>query len=136
MVSRVSASRFWNRTKIMNYSYIFGTIFFTVYGQLILKWRINFYGALPKALFPRIQFLIKLLLDPYIFSGFISAFFASLCWMAAMTKFSLNHAYPFMGFNFIIVFFLSSFLFNESITILKVIGIILIVAGITIGSQG
>jgi multidrug transporter EmrE-like cation transporter len=120
----------------MNYSYILGTILFTVYGQLILKWRIGFYGAMPEQLSSKIKFLLKLFIDPYILSGFVSAFFASLCWMAAMTKFSLNHAYPFMGLNFVLVLLLSGFLFHESITILKVIGVILIVTGIIIGSQG
>jgi len=120
----------------MNYVYIFGTILFTVYGQLIIKWRIGFYGALPEPYLPKALFLLKLFFDPYILSGFISAFLASLCWMAAMTKFSLNHAYPFMGLNFVLILLLSGFLFHESITTLKVLGVILIVAGIVIGSQG
>lgn len=38
----------------MGYIYIFGTIFFTVYGQLILKWRIVQYGALPETLADKI----------------------------------------------------------------------------------
>jgi drug/metabolite transporter (DMT)-like permease len=109
---------------------------FTVYGQLILKWRISFYGALPEPLSSKILFLLRLIVDPYILSGFISAFLASLCWMAAMTKFSLNHAYPFMGLNFVFVLLLSGFLFHETINALKVIGIILVVIGIIIGSQG
>jgi multidrug transporter EmrE-like cation transporter len=120
----------------MNYSYIFGTILLTVYGQLILKWRISFYGALPEPFFSKMYFLFKLFFDPYILSGFISAFLASLCWMAAMTKFSLNHAYPFMGLNFVLVLLLSGYLFHETITVLKVIGIVFVVTGIIIGSQG
>jgi len=120
----------------MNYSYIFGTILFTVYGQLILKWRIGFYGALPEPFSVKILFLLRLLVDPYILSGFVAAFIASLCWMAAMTKFTLNHAYPFMGLNFVLVLLLSGFLFHETINTLKIIGIGLIVAGIIIGSQG
>ena len=31
----------------MGYIYIFGCIFFTVYGQLILKWRLSLKGAMP-----------------------------------------------------------------------------------------
>ena len=31
----------------MGYLYIMGTVMFTVYGQLILKWRIERYGSLP-----------------------------------------------------------------------------------------
>ena len=43
----------------MNYLYIVGTIFFTVYGQLVLKWRISGYGALPELFNEKIIFLFK-----------------------------------------------------------------------------
>ncbi|MEQ9067296.1 MAG: EamA family transporter [Gimesia chilikensis] len=120
----------------MNHFFILGTIFFTVYGQLILKWRISRYGELPDSLSDRIQFLFRLLLDGYILSGFIAAFIASLFWMAAMTKFHLSYAYPFMSLAFVLVMFLSAFFFNEPVTLAKTLGLALIVAGIIIGSQG
>lgn len=119
----------------MGYVYIFGTILFTVYGQLILKWRIASYGALPEMLSDKLLFLVKLLFDPYIFSGFASAFIASFFWMAAMTKFELSFAYPFMSGAFVLVFIFSVFLFNEPVTWQKVLGLILIVAGIIVTSR-
>lgn len=120
----------------MGYFYIFGTIFFTVYGQLILKWRINDYGALPEGgMVEKVMFLIKLLLDPFIFSGFASAFIASLFWMAAMTKFDVSYAYPFMSLAFVLVFILSVVLFKEPATLYKIGGLVLIVLGIYISSR-
>lgn len=119
----------------MGYLYIFATIFFTVYGQIILKWRISKYGNLPEGLQEKLIFLLKLLLDPLILSGFVSAFVASLFWMAAMTKFDISYAYPFMSLSFVLVFVLSVFLFQESITPYKVIGLLLIVAGIIVTSR-
>lgn len=120
----------------MNYLYILGTILFTVYGQLILKWRISIYGSLPDLLIDKAIFLLKLFLDPYIISGFLSAFIASLFWMAAMTKFELSHAYPFMSMSFVLVLLFSGVFFNEPITSFKIIGIILVVLGLIVGSQG
>lgn len=119
----------------MGYLYIFGTIFFTVYGQLIIKWRISPYGPLPDRLIEKIQFLSHVLLDPYIISGFVAAFIASFFWMAAMTKFDLSFAYPFMSLAFVFVLILSVILFKEPLTIHKVIGILLIVLGIIITSK-
>ena len=52
----------------MLYLYIFGTIVFTVYGQIIFKWRINYFGDLPGGVYDNISFLLKLLIDPFIFS--------------------------------------------------------------------
>jgi undecaprenyl phosphate-alpha-L-ara4N flippase subunit ArnF len=76
--------------------------------------------------------LIKLIFDPYIFSGFASAFVASLFWMAAMTKFQITEAYPFMSLAPAIVFLLGVWLLNETFTWGKVIGLILIIIGIVV----
>jgi len=120
---------------MMGYFYIFGTIFFTVYGQLILKWRISSVGSLPPEILDKVIFLFKLLFDPFIFSGFASAFIASFFWMAAMTKFELSYAYPFMSGAFVLVFILSVLFFNEVVTWQKVLGLALIVAGIIVTSR-
>ncbi|MFC7321703.1 EamA family transporter [Halobacillus campisalis] len=116
----------------MGYAYIFGTIFFTVYGQLILKWKIDQYGGLPELWRDKFIFIIQLLLNPFILSGFLSAFVASLFWMAAMTKFDISYAYPFMSLSFVLVFLLSVFFFGEPITFQKVMGVSFIVLGIIV----
>jgi len=119
----------------MGYIYIFATIFFTVYGQIVLKWRINGVGSLPEGTIDKIIFLFKLLFDPWVFSGFFSAFIASFFWMATMTKFDISFAYPFMSGAFVLVFIFSIFLFNEPISWQKVSGLTLIVFGIILTSK-
>jgi undecaprenyl phosphate-alpha-L-ara4N flippase subunit ArnF len=115
----------------MRYLYVFATLFFTIYGQMILKWRILKLGfSLPDSgLVDKIMALFRLVFDPFILSGFLSAFIASLCWMAAMTKFQITEAYPFMSLAPAIVFLLGVWLLNETFTIGKVIGLVLIIAG-------
>ena len=120
----------------MNYLYIVLTILFTVYGQLILKWQVGQAGSLPASTGAKIAFLLGLLLNPWILSGFLAAFLASLCWMAAMTKFDLSHAYPFMGMSFVLVLMGSGFFFGEVVTPMKITGTVLIVLGIIVASQG
>lgn len=119
----------------MGYFYILGTIFFTVYGQIVLKWRINGVGSLPENFNEKLFFLFKLLFDPWIFSGFLAAFIASFFWMATMTKFDISYAYPFMSSAFVLVFLFSVFLFQEPVTWQKVFGLSLIVAGIIVTSK-
>jgi multidrug transporter EmrE-like cation transporter len=116
----------------MGYFYIFGTIIFTVYGQLIIKWKIDQYGSLPEEFWDRITFLLQLLINPWIISGFFAAFLAALSWMAAMTKFDISYAYPFMSLSFVLVFILSAFLFGEPVSVQKIIGFSLIVLGIIV----
>lgn len=115
----------------MGYIYIAGTILFTVYGQLVLKWRIVKYGAMPEEFTQKLIFLFKLLFDPFIFSGFAAAFVASFFWMATMTKFDLSHAYPIIvgGLALVTSAFAIVFL-KEALTIYKVLGIFLIILGV------
>lgn len=120
----------------LDYLYIVLTIGFTVYGQLILKWRIEKFGPLPADSFEKLKFLVGLLFDPVIFSGFAAAFLASLAWMAAMTRFDLSHAYPFMSLNFVVVLFLSAWLLGEPLTFSKMLGIALIVIGTVVAARG
>jgi len=118
----------------MRYAYVFATLFFTVYGQLILKWRILKIGfSLPDTgVLDKLMALFRLVIDPFILSGFLSAFIASLCWMAAMTKFQITEAYPFMSLAPAIVFILGIWLLGETFTIGKVIGLILIILGLIV----
>ena len=119
----------------MGYLYIFGTIFFTVYGQLAIKYGVSAKGDMPAGVVEKAYYFVHLFMNPFIFTGFLAAFVASLFWMAAMTKFELSYAYPFMSFSFVLVFILSVFLFNESITAMKIIGLSLIVLGIVVTSR-
>lgn len=118
------------------YLYIALTILFTVYGQLVIKWQVRQAGVLPVSTGAKIGFLLGFLLNPWIVSGFLAAFLASLCWMAAMTKLPLSHAYPFMSFAFVMVMFLSAIFFHEPLSWPKVIGMVCIVVGIVVSSQG
>lgn len=122
---------------MIGYVYISGCILFTVYGQLILKWRMNQQSSLPSTVSEKVIYLIKLIiLDPFVLSGFASAFIASLFWMAAMTKFSLSYAYPFMSLAFVLVMFGSVFIFGESLNSYKIAGTSCIILGIFILSRG
>ena len=115
----------------MNYVYLFGTVLFTVYGQLIIKWRIAKYGALPEGFSGKMVFLLKLLLDPFILSGFAAAFLAAHFWMAAMTKFDLSEAYPAIIGGLALLTSLFAVLFlKEPLNAYKIIGIVLIMVGV------
>jgi len=120
----------------MNHLYILLTILFTVYGQIVIKWQVQLAGSFPQDNIEKLQYLTKLLLNPWVISGFACAFLAALSWMAAMTKFDLSYAYPFMSLAFVLVLILSNIFFKEPITIAKSIGMGFIVLGIIFGSRG
>ena len=120
----------------MSYIYIFFTILLTVYGQIVIKWQVLNAGIFPEAAADKVWFLLKLLVNPWVVSALLAALLASVAWMAAMTRLDLSRGYPFMSLAFVLVLILSGLVFNEPITAPKVVGIILIVLGIVVGSQG
>ena len=125
-----AAARLWAGVAIAT------TIAFTVYGQMILKWRLGQLGAMPEAFWPKVSHLAWLVFDPWIFSSFFAAFLASLAWMAALDRLDLTYAYPFMALNFVVVLLLGALLLGESLSVPKVVGVLLIIAGTVVASRG
>lgn len=105
------------------------TIILTVYGQLIIKWQLQGL-SLPVPFSEKVSFLISQLLKPWVLSGFVSAFLASLCWMAAMTRVKLSDAYPYTSLSLVLVLVFSHFLFGDAVTPAKLWGTLLVVAGL------
>jgi len=116
--------------------YIFGTIVLTVYGQRIIKWKTANAGFSPADTIEKIGFLLRLMLNPWILSSLTAAFLAFFCWLEVLTKFELSYAYPLMSLAFVLVLGLSAVFFHEPVTGPKVAGVILIIAGIIVGSTG
>lgn len=115
------------------YYYIFGTLFFTVYGQIILKWRLtNLKVVFPEKSIDKIYCLLKLIMDPFIVSGFFAAFIASIFWMAAMTKFEITKAYPFMSLAPALVFLIGVVFLGENFTLGKLVGLGFIIVGVVV----
>jgi len=115
------------------YLSILGTLLFTVYGQIALKYRVDQLKIkLPDSLMDKAIYTIKLLFDPIIISAFVAAFIASLFWIATMTKMELTKAYPFMSLAPAFVFLVGIMLLNETFSWGKVIGLIFIIIGTTV----
>ena len=121
---------------MIGYFFIALTILLTVYGQMIIKWQVGQAGVLPVSTGAKLMFLLHVCLNPWVVSGFAAAFLASICWIAAITKMELSHAYPFVGASFVFVLIGSGLFFGEAITPLKITGTALIVLGIIVASQG
>jgi multidrug transporter EmrE-like cation transporter len=120
----------------MSYVYILITIILTVYGQLVVKWQVSLAGAFPASSWDKILFVGKLFINPWVMSSMAAALLAGAAWVAAITKLNLSHAYPFMGLTFVLVLILSGVFFGESMNWQKTVGVLLIMSGIALSSQG
>lgn len=120
---------------MIGYLYVATTIALTVYGQIIVKWQVDNAGEFPDSLSGKLDFFARLLVNPWVISVFVGAAIAAIAWMAALTHFDLSRVYPFMALSFVLVLILSATVFGDSLTWPKVAGVLLIVAGLTVGSQ-
>jgi len=112
-----------------NMLFVYLTILFTCYGQLILKWRLIDLGRTNPSFNGNFSSILSLLFDPFVLSGLGAAFFAALSWMYALTKFPLSKIYPLVSFSFLIVLVFSALFFNESVSKTNLIGCLVIVLG-------
>jgi multidrug transporter EmrE-like cation transporter len=122
----------------MNSAYIFvaTTVLLSVYGQLVIKWQTTKAGEFPSGTSARITYLSHFLRNPWVISSLGAGVFAAFAWIAALSRLELSRAYPFVSASFVLVLTFSAVIFGESMTALKIIGAVLIVAGLIAGSQG
>lgn len=112
------------------------TIFFTVYSQVVIKWQISEFGVRGESLVEKIVVLLVLLLKPWVFSAVVSTFLAGISWMFVLSKLEHSYAYPFVSLTYVIILFIGVGFFNEVLNLYKVLGVIFIVLGLVIASQG
>lgn len=116
----------------LGHGFVLLTLLLTVYGQLVLKWQIDRAGPPPADAVQRLLFLLAQFLNPWIVSGLAAAFLASFAWMAAMTRFELNYAYPFMSLAFVAVMAFGALFLGESLNAAKLLGTAMVIAGLVI----
>ncbi len=118
--------------RILDHFYIASTIFFTVYSQIIIRWQVSNAGSLPTDIAGKVYFIGHLLLNPWIISSILATFFAGVSWILTMSRFEISYAYPWVSLNFVLMLILGVLIFNESFNTTKLIGTLLIMAGIVV----
>ena len=121
---------------VIEHSYILLTVIFTVYSQLVMRWQVTMAGPLPVDVQGKFSYVFELIFNPWVLSGIISTFLAGVSWMLAMTKFEISYAYPFVSLNYILVLAAGVLLFDESISVAKIVGCVLVMFGIVVVARG
>lgn len=76
--------------------------------------------------------ILKLLFSPYIFSGLCIYGLATVLWLFILTRVPLSIAYPLQSLAYLFTMIGASLLFNEPITLSKIIGVLFIITGVSI----
>lgn len=99
-------------------------------GQVILKLGSNKLGAISLSLSTLATSITRLLKTPEIVIGLILFGTSFLLWIKVLSRSELSYAYPMVSIGYILVVILSYFLLDESFSWNKLMGIVIIVAGV------
>ena len=124
---------------ILPYFFLAATITLSVYSQIMTKWRMSTRFSdihIPEGLWDKLLLFLAVIFDPGIFSSLVATFLSGMFWMATMSKLDISFAYPFTSLGFILVLLLSALILGETLNTCKIVGALIIMAGISIASQG
>jgi drug/metabolite transporter (DMT)-like permease len=116
--------------RALDHVYIFAMVFLTAYSQIIMRWQVGLAGALPAGGGAKVQFVVHLLLNPWVLSGIVATFFAGVSWMLALTKFQLSYAYPFTSLVYMLVLASGVVFFRDSMSAGRLAGTAVVMLGV------
>jgi len=74
----------------------------------------------------------SIILTPAIFFGFACFGVSSILWLVVISRWELSYAYPLVALGYVIAIFYGTFLLHENLSLAKILGSCLILAGISI----
>jgi drug/metabolite transporter (DMT)-like permease len=125
------------RRLLMNARYILMlSVIFASSGQVLFKKGMMALGAQSLTTNPLglLKAVFNILLSPMVFSGLLLYVLSTLLWLFALSKTTLNYAYPFTALTFILVMAASYFIFREALPLNRIIGGAVVCAGIILSS--
>jgi len=78
--------------------------------------------------------LLKMILNPFVFSGLVLYVISTIVWLIALSKATLNFVFPFTALIFVLVMLSARIVFLEPIPTLRYVGILLICIGFLLSS--
>ncbi|MBZ0282386.1 MAG: hypothetical protein K8L97_16715 [Anaerolineae bacterium] len=104
------------------------SVAFGAVGQLTLKAGMNSLGGVQLS----VDTLLKMATNPLLLVGIAIFGVSTLLWLLALSKADLSFAYPFLSLIYIAVLIGGAVLFQEAVTLPRVLGFAVIVTGVWI----
>ncbi len=120
---------------LKNMMLLFICIALGVIGQLSLKHGMTTVGEIKLDISSTPGMLVRSFGNPYVLLGYIMYGLSSLSWLIVLSRVELSLAYPMISVAYVLVVFLSWWLFSEQVTALRVVGTLVICLGVFIMSR-
>ena len=106
--------------------YILISVLGSAMGQLLLKKGMNSMGPVTLSLNQLPSVLWQMVTNPNVFFGLAIYLVGTIFWLAALSRVDLSFAYPFASFNYVIMLVASWMMFDEKITVSRLLGTVVI----------
>jgi multidrug transporter EmrE-like cation transporter len=110
--------------------YILVSVLFSTVGQLLLKGGMNTIGSVTLSFEQLFPTLWRMIINPGVFWGLVIYGVGTIFWLAALSRTELSYAYPFASLSYVIMLAASWSLFDEKISLGRIIGTVVICAGV------
>jgi len=111
---------------------VLASVAFGAVGQLTLKAGMNSIVASYGKLQLSVDTLLHMATNPLLIVGIAIFGISTLLWLFALAKADLSFAYPFLSLTYLAVLIGGAFLFGDKVTLPRVIGFAVIIAGVFI----
>jgi len=115
--------------KIQAIIYILSAVVINVVGQIFIKKALN---SMPSLNFSGNLFstYVTIFLSPYVMIGLFTYFISVLLWLYVLSIVDLSYAFPFLALSYIMIILGSWVFLGESISAIRLIGVLVICIGV------
>ena len=116
-------------------TYILISVVASIIGQLLLKVGMNKLGSITLSASQFLSVSWKMATNPYVFIGLAIYLAGTVFWLAALSRVDLSYAYPFASLSYVVMLVASWMMFDEKITLGRLIGTVVIGIGVFLISR-
>src|SRR3989339_1113632 len=117
----------------MNYLILATSVLLAVAGQLLMKKGMLGFGSFPVS--QLLSNLIPMFLNPFVFLGFVCFGLSSIFWLVVLSRLPLSLVYPMVSVAYVVVAFASIIFFHETVSLVRWVGIAVIIFGVILISR-
>lgn len=111
------------------------SIFAGVSGQLVLKRGMTQLGAQTLSATNLIETITRVALSPWVIGGLMIYVAGTFFWLMVLSRVDLSFAYPMTSMSYVLIVFSSWYLLGESISLLRIAGVLTVIVGVMLISQ-
>jgi multidrug transporter EmrE-like cation transporter len=115
---------------------ILAAIIIAVGGQFSLKYGVGQIGRIDgSAMASPLTLVLKVVLNKYVILGLGLYGLGAAVWIVVLSRVPLSFAYPMLGLSYVAVVLVSALVLREHVTLVRWLGVFLIVAGVALVGQ-